>query len=139
MALSHSDLRKALELLDQYQKAVAQAGPDTDPILLEAARAGVVQHFEIAYESSWKLIQRWLQENGKREQAETPRSRADLFREAARSGLIDNPLQWIDYAKARNLTSHTYDKRDAQVAFDLAEPFVKDATRLLENLAARHD
>ncbi len=139
MTLSLNDLQRALDLLGQYRKAVAQAGPATDPILLDAARAGVVQHFEIAYECSWKLIQRWLQQNGKREYAETPRSRADLFREAARSGLIENPQHWLDYAKARNLTSHTYDEQDASVAFGLSSQFVEDGLALMQKLAAYHD
>lgn len=54
-------------------------------------RAGVIQNFEVAYEQCWKFIERWIRENRAPENADHPRSRKELFRMAARHGLISDP------------------------------------------------
>jgi len=68
-----------------------------DVDMRETVRAGVIQNFEVAYEQCWKMIQRWIKENKTSEEAEHPRTRKDLFRMAARCGLIDDPLPWFAY------------------------------------------
>ena len=105
----------------------------------ETIKAGVIQNFEVAYEFCWKYIQRWLKENVPSEQAEFPRSRKELFRLAARFGLIDDPLPWFSYGDARNLSSHTYDEEKAESVYETALDFVKDARNLLEKLKELND
>jgi nucleotidyltransferase substrate binding protein (TIGR01987 family) len=141
MKLDLSSLRKAVESLE---RAVSVA--DNNDFISglsddakDAIRAGVIQNFEVAYEFCWKYIQRWLRENAPSGQAEFPRSRKELFRLAARSGLIKNPLTWFSYGDARNLSSHTYDERKAESVYLTALDFVKDARSLLETLEELND
>ena len=65
----------------------------------DTIRANVIQNFEFTYELCWKFIQRWLRENRFLEEASLPRTRKDLFRMAARHGLIEHPERWFDYGE----------------------------------------
>ena len=107
--------------------------------LRETVRAGVIQNFEVAYEQCWKFIQRWIRENRTPEDADHPLTRKELFRLAARYGLITDPLPWFEYSDARNLTSHTYDAKQAEVVFAVAGHFSIDAQYLLKQLKERND
>ena len=49
---------------------------DMDSDLFETVKAGVIQHFEVAYELCWKFIQRWIKENRTPEDASHPRTDA---------------------------------------------------------------
>ncbi len=141
MKLDLSSLRKAVESLE---RAIRVTGDDhvisgLSDDTRETIRAGVIQNFEVAYESCWKYIQRWLKENVPSGQAEFPRSRKELFRLAARFGLIEDPLPWFSYGDARNLSSHTYDEEKAESVYETALHFVKDARSLLEKLKELND
>ena len=107
--------------------------------LRDTVRAGVIQNFEVAYESSWKFIQRWLRENGPPQDADSPRTRKDLFRMAAKAGLLDDPIPWFRFGEARNLTSHTYDEAQARECFEVAITFSPYAGQLLARLESRND
>ncbi len=101
-------------------------------------RAGVIQHFEVAYEISWKLIQRWLNVNV------TPGiangiAKKQLYRLAAEHGLIADVEAWQRHHKARNATSHIYDGPRALRVYQATLDFAGDAERLLAALEARND
>src|SRR5690349_7728183 len=110
MAIEYTSLEKALVALERSLRAARESEnmPQLDDAFRETLRAGVIQKFEVAYEQCWKLLQRWIRENRSPEDADQPRTRKELFRMAAREGLIDDPLPWFDYGDARNLPSHTY-------------------------------
>ncbi len=141
MTLDLSSLRKAVEAFEKTlmvaQDRAFMAGLTQDQ--KDAIRAGVIQSFEVAYESCWKYIQRWVRENVPAEQAENQRTRKELFRVAARSGLINDPQPWFAYGEARNLTSHTYNEEKAEAVCDVAGGFLADARVLLERLEKRND
>lgn len=109
-----------------------------DEVTQYAIRAGVIQHFEFTYELSWKFIQRWLRLNVSPADAD-PLTRRELFRSAARHGLIVDPEPWFRYSEARNLTLHTYDKAVADRVFEAASDFLNDVYFLLEQLELRND
>jgi nucleotidyltransferase substrate binding protein (TIGR01987 family) len=137
--LDLTSLRKATEALERSLNA-ARAGMESfGPDLRETVRAGVIQHFEVAYEQCWKFIQRWLREDRTPEEAHHPRSRRELFRMAARYGLIPDPLPWFAYGEARNLTSHTYSEEEAAAVYETAQLFVEDAKALLHRLESGND
>ena len=136
MKLDLTSLRKAIESLE---RAVSLTNDDTffaglSDEARETIKSGVIQNFEVAYEPCWKYVQRWLRENHPAEQAEIPRARKELFRLAARFGLIEDPLPWFAYGDARNLTSHTYNEDTAESVFQTAILFAKDARQLLQKL-----
>ena len=140
MKLDLSSLSKAVETLEKTLNVAEKsstAGLDADT--QNAIKAGVIQNFEFTYELCWKFMRRWLNENANVEEAEYPRTRKELFRLAARFGLIDNPLSWFSYGDARNLTSHTYDEDKAQTVYETAVDFLEDATDFLKRLQEHND
>ena len=141
MTLDLSSLRKAV---DAFEKTLNVADDQTFMTGLtedqkEAIRAGVIQNFEVAYEMCWKFVQRWLRENVAGQEADYPRTRKELFRLAARSGLVNDPQPWFSYGEARNLTAHTYNAAKAEAVYEVAKGFLGDARILLERLEKRND
>jgi nucleotidyltransferase substrate binding protein (TIGR01987 family) len=92
----------------------------------EFTRDSVVQRFEYSYELLWKTLKRVLlsvyriEENAVKE----------LFRQAAKMGLIDNVERWFVYHEARNLTSHTYQEDTAEKVYAIAPAFLQDSQKL---------
>lgn len=103
----------------------------------DTLKAGVIQSFEVAYEQSWKMVQRWLAVNGGEEVSGI--TRRQLFRLAAHDHLIDDVDLWMRFNHSRNLTSHTYDAAVAQEVLDLAPVFLVQAKCLLAALELRND
>ena len=141
MKLDLSSLHKAVDSLEKTLKVaenkILAAGLDND--VKDAIRAGVIQNFEFTYELCWKFMRRWLRKNADVEEAEYPRTRKELFRLAARFGLIKEPLSWFSYSDARNLTSHTYDEDKAETVYQTAVGFLGDARYLLDKLQEHND
>lgn len=140
LELDLSSLREAVHAMSE---TLARANDENlmgslDEVTQYAIRAGVIQHFEFTYELSWKFIQRWLRNNASPEDAQ-PLTRRELFRTAARYGLIADPQPWFQYSEARNLTSHTYDRIVANQVFAVAARFLADSSYLLEQLELRND
>ncbi|MBI5788369.1 MAG: nucleotidyltransferase substrate binding protein [Candidatus Schekmanbacteria bacterium] len=141
MALDLSSLKKALACLESALQVATPGKMEAfDEDLQDVVKAGIIQNFEFCYELCWKFLQRWIALNKSPEDAE-PRTRKDLFRMAARYGLIKNPLAWFEYSAARNLTVHTYDqvKADTVGKAKAAVPFLDDAKYLLAQLEALND
>jgi nucleotidyltransferase substrate binding protein (TIGR01987 family) len=141
MKLDLSSLHKAIGSLERTLKVAENKALDAelDNDAKDAIRAGVIQNFEFTYELCWKFMRRWLRENADVEEAEYPRTRKELFRLAARFGLIKEPLSWFSYSDARNLTSHTYDEDKAESVYETAVGFIEDAKYLLDILQERND
>ena len=141
MALDLSSLKEAVASLEKTLRAACSAEKMAvlDKDQREAIKAGVIQNFEFTYEVCWKFIQRWLKENRSTAEATDPRTRKDLFRMAARDGLIRDPLVWFEYGDAHNLTSHAYNRAKADIVFQAAVRFLPDAKYLLERLESRND
>ena len=101
-------------------------------------RAGVVKHFEITYELSWKLMARWLNTNVGADTADGVTKR-QLFRLSAAHKLISDVDRWMRHYDARNITSQMYDREKAEQVYDAVREFTHDARRLLKALEARND
>jgi nucleotidyltransferase substrate binding protein (TIGR01987 family) len=104
----------------------------------EALRAGVIQTFEVAYEQSWKMMRRWLSANPVAGDVDGVPMR-QLFRVAAKAGLIDDVERWMDFHAARNQSSHTYNQAIAQTVFELAPVFAEHVRAMLVQLEKRND
>lgn len=139
MPLELESLVKALSALKRAIHAANESSSSLTAEVRETLKAGVVQNFEVAYEQCWKFIQRWIRENRTPEDADHPRSRKELFRLAARYGLISDPLPWFGFGDARNLTSHTYDPAQAAASFEAAKSFLPHAEDLLKRLESKND
>lgn len=94
------------------------------PELSDAELAGLIKHFELAYEISWKLLQKMAQSQGRH--IASPR---ESFRFALEAGLIDlsDEQQWLDMIEDRNLAVHIYSQEQA---LELRAP-IRDTYRIL--------
>ncbi len=140
MALDLSSLKEAIGSLERALKVAStmiKGAIHTDQE--HVVRAGVIQNFEFTYELCWKFIQRWLSENQNPQEAQEPLTRKELFRTAARCGLIEDPENWFAYSAARNISAHTYDNRAAEKVYAQAQPLLKDAKHLLQKLQKTAD
>lgn len=104
--------------------------------LEEIVRDGTIQRFEYTYELAWKMIKRHFEWRG--DTGIDILSRKDVYREAARSGHINDPAPWFHYNEARNATSHDYARTKADKTYELVKEFAVDARYLLEQLESFH-
>ncbi len=139
MALDLSSLQKAVSSLERaigVANKIIKGAVDTDQE--EVIRAGVIQNFEFTYELCWKFMKRWLEENISGGVADGL-TRKELFRLGAESQLMVDVEAWFGYHNARNDTSHTYDQDKAEVVYQAALCFAKDARALLDTLEKKND
>lgn len=141
MTLDLESLKKAVK---SFEALIAKTSDESfmsglDDVTRFGLKAGVIQNFEFTYELCWKFVQRWIRANVNPEDADHPRTRKELFRIAARYGLIEDPLPWFAYGDSRNLTSHTYDENMAEEVYRTALKFIKDAGALLNRLEKAND
>ena len=141
MALVLESLEKSVFGLERSLQVWEKLGKSgaVDEAVVQALQAGVIQHFEVAYEQCWKFLQRWLRDNARLEDVDHPRTRRDLFRMGAQYKLIADPQKWFLCGEARNLSSHTYDAAKAAEVFRAAQQFAADARLFLERLRAVND
>ena len=102
----------------------------------DIVRDATIQRFEYTYELAWKMIKRHLEWAGNTNTSSL--TMRDLFREAARVGLIKDAETWFDYHQARNETSHTYERATAEEVYEAAGKFAPDARALLTELQKHH-
>ena len=122
-----TQISENMELMDQCDHAMR-----------DVIRAGVIQNFEITYELSHKLLDRWLRD----ELALSTNalgSRRNRYRIASEHGLIQDFEVWMGYHEARNATSHIYDEDRFNDVYPVAVQFRHDAQSLLSQLEARND
>ncbi len=137
MSLQFDSLAKSIDILERSVKTAIRIDA-SDEDLQEAVRAGVIQNFKIAYEQSWKMMKRWLEENVGATYVDGVTQR-ELFRFAAENRFITDVDRWMEYHDARNQTSHTYNEETAQGVFGEATEFVHDAEQLLKILEEHND
>jgi nucleotidyltransferase substrate binding protein (TIGR01987 family) len=75
---------------------------------------GLVQSFEFTHELAWNVLKDYLEHKG----ISGLIGSRDATREAFKNGLIDDGDAWMDMIRARNLSSHTYNRNTAE---DLVE------------------
>jgi len=129
MKLDFSSIDKAAKTLEMGIRR-AKENPDDEQL-----RDGVIQRFEYTVDLAWKFTQRVLQLSGVNENEF--RTKRDLFRVAAGSGLLDSPTEWFGFYEARNETSHTYNKETAERVFSQALKFLPAVQDLINKLKER--
>lgn len=58
----------------------------------------------------------------------------DVFREAARNNLIDNPLLWMEFLHDRNLTVQTYNEATVNEIYENMSRFKLEIDKLIDRL-----
>jgi nucleotidyltransferase substrate binding protein (TIGR01987 family) len=61
----------------------------------------------------------------------------NLVRESARMGVISDLMLWFDFRKMRNITSHTYDEKNAKLVYQTAVLFLAEVETLIQNIYDR--
>lgn len=90
-------------------------------------RAATIQAFEVSFELGWKLLKARLKEEGL--DLATPKA---VLRAAGDAGMIESVEDWLGYLRARNLTSHTYNREVADQVYAVIEGgFLVAARRLI--------
>jgi hypothetical protein len=68
-----------------------------------------------------------------------PPTRRELFRDAARLGLIDDPRVWFIFHENRNKTAHAYSEAAAREVIAMARQLVPAAAFLIAALERHND
>jgi nucleotidyltransferase substrate binding protein (TIGR01987 family) len=132
LASSVDALARILEA-EQRLRNDANAAEDVK----EGLRGGAIQSFEVAYEQSWKMMKRWVETQGDAASVDGV-PRRELYRIAAEHRLIGDVDQWMEFHRARNETSHTYDGAAAARVLEAARNFLAQAQSLRKELEARN-
>lgn len=119
-----------MKFLPTLKKALASLKRSLDQPKNEFTRQSSIHCFKLSYELSWKTLKRYLSENQGREESNIK----NLYRIAAKEGLLNSVEAWFEYHKARNLTSHTYNEDTAEIVYEQAKKFYAHAIELLEKL-----
>lgn len=83
---------------------------DTEEVLEEIIKEGLIQRFEYTYEMAWNVMKDYALYQGN---SEVGGSR-DAIRNAFSLNLISDGDIWMDMIKSRIKTSHTYNEEIAQ-------------------------
>ncbi|MGV1023824.1 HI0074 family nucleotidyltransferase substrate-binding subunit [Clostridium perfringens] len=80
---------------------------NADDITLEVYRDSIIKKYETLEDLTWKLLSKIFKEDGL--DINSPRG---CYKQAFKSGLIEDMLVWNDILLARNSTAHIYDEDD---------------------------
>lgn len=120
--LNNINITPLIKAQETFKKALPN-------IKSELERDGAIQRFEYTFELTWKTLKKILRFKGI--EANSPR---DVFREAAKNNLIDEPLIWFNFLQKRNLTSHTYNEEYAEEIVEILPIFEKEVDRIINNI-----
>lgn len=109
--LAFKNAGKAIDALSMMVRRPVQE----DRAIVDAS----IQRFEFTIELFWRLLRHILESKGV--DVQYPK---DVLREAYRGHLIDQEEIWLSMLKDRNMTSHTYDERLADVIFERIKKYV---------------
>lgn len=93
-------------------------------------KMGAIQAFELCHELCWKILKKVITKVS----TVQPQYSRDIYREAAKVGLIENPELWFDFITLRNQTVHTYLDAVLDDVISQLPLFQKEAQQLLLNL-----
>jgi nucleotidyltransferase substrate binding protein (TIGR01987 family) len=129
--IDYEKFQKSLKHLEeQYKNFITLDDKDyLSEIDKEGIAESVIQRFETCYDTLWKVLKRYLNEDlGVPEVPDSPKK---IFRLAGENKLFtSNTEQWINYADARIGTSHDYSGEKAENALELMNDFIDDAIDL---------
>ena len=129
--IDYDKFEKSLKHLEeQYNNFLTlDEKPYLSKIDKEGIKESVIQRFEICYDSLYKILKRYL--NEELGVPEIPNSPWPIFQIAFENKLLSNDiLQWKKYVQARIGTTHDYSGEKADEAIGLMGNFVSDATDL---------
>ena len=132
MSIDTTFLRRCLATLESALAEIARHDPQD--IAYDIYRAACVKEFELVLEQSGKLLRKRLRPWFASHRQADRLAFNDLFRHAARHGLIDASAceRWLRYRSNRNHTAHDYGEGFAEATLKLLPAFIADANALAE-------
>ena len=139
MNIDAAFLRRCLNALERALAGLE--GRDRSDVLHDVFRAACVKEFELALEQAGKLLKLRLRPWFASNRAADSLAFKDVFRHAARHGLIDPEAceRWFAYRDNRNATAHDYGERFAEITLKPLPGFLADARALADIAEAAND
>ena len=133
MSIDTAFLRRCTRTLDLALDEIGKHR-EADDILYDIFRAACVKEFELVLEQSGKLLRKRIAAFFASNRQADQLAFKDLFRHAARHGLIDPETveRWLHYRDNRNDTAHNYGEDFAEATLRLLPSFVADAKALAD-------
>jgi len=130
MSLSTHHLARCLLTLETSLKQLEQAPKES--IDYEIYRNAVVKGFELALETAGKLLRKAVKTYTGNPRSVDEMTFKDVFRHAAKHGLLDTAAveRWFAYRDNRNSTAHDYGVGFAEETLGLLPNFLADARQL---------
>ena len=140
MSIDTTFLRRCIRTLELALHEVGKHG-ETDDVLYDIYRAACVKEFELVLEQSGKLLRKRLAAFFASNRQADRLAFKDLFRHAAKHGLIDPETveRWLHYRDNRNDTAHNYGEDFAEATLRLLPAFVADAKALADMIETADD
>lgn len=139
MTLNTDHLKRCISTLESSLAMYRKAAPES--IDQEVFRNAIVKGYELAQETSFKLLKRALKDfgHGGKKLDATPIK--ELLRIAATHGLltVEEVERWFVYRDNRNSPAHDYGEGFAKETLALLPAFIADATLLETTLRDRFE
>ena len=140
MSIDTTFLRRCIRALE---RALGEIGEDQEAgdFLYDIDRAACVKEFELVLEQSGKLLRKRLAAFFASNRQADRLAFKDLFRHAARHGLMDADTveRWLQYRDNRNDTAHDYGEDFAEATLKLLPAFLADAKALADMIETADD
>ena len=134
--IDYSKLKKSLSHLElQYSNYLtSQSRASLSDLDKEAIAESCIQRFEVCYDSTWKVLKRYLIEN--LGIPDVPDSPKPVFRLANENKLFAGSIEaWLRYADVRTNTAHDYDGDKAQHCIAELSGFINETRALYTAMA----
>ena len=135
MSIDTTFLRRCIGALERALGEIGKHG-ERDDFLYDIYRAACVKEFELVLEQSGKLLRKRLAAFFASNRQADRLAFKDLFRHAAKHGLIepDAVERWLAYRDNRNDTAHDHGEDFAEATLGLLPAFVADARALADTI-----
>ncbi len=132
-------LERCIEAFDRAFKELSKQ--DEKNISYDIFRSAVIKDFEIILEQGGRLLKKCLVKYLHTHKAVDRLSFKDIFRQAAKNGLItiEETERWLNYRENRNATSHDYGVGLAEKTLPLIPQFIDDAKALVKVIQEEND
>ena len=129
--------RRCIKSLEVALNEISQE-KEVDDILYDIYRAACVKEFELVLEQSGKLLRKRLADYFASNQQADRLTFKDLFRHAAKHGLLepDTVERWFVYRDNRNDTAYNYGENFADTTLKLLPAFIVEAKALADIIEA---
>ncbi len=140
MNLDITFLQRCIETLESALDKLQKHREEKD-VVYDIYRAACVKEFELILEQSGKLLRKRLVDFYDSNLQVDRLNFKDVFRYAAKHGLIDfeSVERWFLYRETLNNTTHNYGVKFAEATLELLPAFIADAKELAKKIAVEDD